>query len=303
MSPSASRIVIVIASSGRPVELGRWIGYVRAQTLRPAGVVFAVTKPADLPSDDEIGAVVKVLYSKPGLPIQRNVALAEAVTCSDIIAFFDDDYVPSCYCVEGIDSFFREHADVVGINGTLLADGINSAGIPYDKAAELVFRHDSRPQPKRVLIEELNGLYGCNMVFRTNAIGNMRFDEELPLYAWQEDIDFAARVGRHGRLGMTNAFYGVHQGVKGARLPGVGLGYSQVANAIYLVRKGTLKPREAVSLVSKNVLMNHAKMAFPEPWIDRLGRCKGNWLALFDVLRGRDHPKNVYRFHAAESKS
>jgi hypothetical protein len=101
---------------------------------------------------------------------------------------------------------------------------------------------------------------------------------------------------------MTNAFYGVHQGVKGARLPGVRLGYSQVANAIYLVRKGTLKPREAVSLIGKNVLMNHAKMAFPEPWIDRLGRCKGNWLALFDVLRGRDHPKNVYRFHAAESK-
>src|SRR3954471_1466515 len=108
MTSSASRIVIVIASSGRPVELGRWIGYVRAQTLQPAGVVFAVTKPADVPPSDEMDALVKGLYCMRALPIQRNVALAEAMKCSDIIAFFDDDYVPSSYCVEGIDWFFRE---------------------------------------------------------------------------------------------------------------------------------------------------------------------------------------------------
>jgi hypothetical protein len=292
----------VIASSGRPVELGRWIDYVRRQTLRPAALFFAVTKPSDLPSCNEVQNAAKVLFCQPGLPIQRNVALAEAIGSSDIVAFFDDDYVPSSYCIEGIDLFFRAHPDVVGVNGTLLADGINSAGIDYQEASEIVARHDSQPQPNARLLRELAGLYGCNMVFRTSAIGGTRFDEELPLYAWQEDIDFAARVGRHGRLAMTNAFFGVHQGVKGARLPGVRLGYSQVANPIYLVRKGTLRLREAASLVIKNVLRNHAKMAFPEPWIDRLGRCKGNWLALFDVFRGRDHPKNIFRFQSTEGK-
>ena len=67
---------------------------------------------------------------------------------------------------------------------------------------------------------DLEGLYGCNMVFRAEAIGQERFDEQLPLYAWQEDIDFTARVGRARRMVKTDAFQGVHQGVKGARLPG-----------------------------------------------------------------------------------
>jgi len=144
-----SRIAIVIASSGRPVELGRWIDYMRRQTLRPAALFFAVTKPSDLPSCDEVRNSAKVLFCQPGLPIQRNVALEEAIGSSDIVAFFDDDYVPSSYCIEGIDLFFRGNPDVAGVNGTLLADGINSVGIDYQEAAEIVARHDSQPQPVR----------------------------------------------------------------------------------------------------------------------------------------------------------
>jgi len=160
----------------------------------------------------------------------RGAALEAVMQACDIIAYFDDDYIPSSYCVEGIDDFFRMHPDVAAANGMLLADGINSAGIPYEEATELVSRHDNRPRAQGVVLHELNGLYGCNMVFRAKAISEERFDEQLPLYAWQEDIDFSARVGRHGRLVKTNAFHGVHQGMKGARLSGVRLGYSQVVN-------------------------------------------------------------------------
>ena len=72
----------------------------------------------------------------------------------------------------------------------------------------------------------------------------LRFDEGLPLYGWQEDIDFAARVARQGgALARTDAFAGVHCGVKTARSRGLPIGYSQVANPLYLVRKGTMRPR------------------------------------------------------------
>jgi GT2 family glycosyltransferase len=300
---SPSRIAVVIASSGRPEELGRWIGYMERQTLRPTILLFAVTKPADLPPRHQIEGHAKVLFCKPGLPIQRNVALNEIIGQSDLVAFFDDDYVPSSYCIEGINSFFRTHSDIVGANGTLLADGINSAGICYETAEEIVARHDALAPAEVTLVKELRGLYGCNMVFRTSSIGNVRFDEELPLYAWQEDIDFAARVRLRGRIARTNAFYGVHQGVKGARLPGISLGYSQMVNPVYLVRKGSLRARDAVLLIAKNLLMNHAKVVFPEPWIDRLGRCKGNWLGLFDIIRGRDHPKRICQFRPSKRKA
>jgi hypothetical protein len=286
-----SRIAVVIASTGRPRELGRWADHVKRQTLPPTQLVYAVANLTDLPED--VPDNVTVIDSHPGLPIQRNAALEAVMQACDIIAYFDDDFVPSSFCVEGIDTLFRLYPDVVAANGTLLADGINSPGISYEEASELVARHDTLSRARPVVVHELGGLYGCNMVYRVNAIGEERFDEELPLYAWQEDIDFAARVGRRGRIVKTNAFHGVHRGVKGARLAGVRLGYSQVVNPIYLTRKGTLPARDAAKLIVKNILMNHAKSIFPEPWIDRLGRCKGNWLAIVDVLLGRDHPKNI----------
>ena len=289
----SSRTGIVIASTGRPKELGRWAEHVKRQTLPPTQVVYAVVKPTDLP--ENVPDNVMVIGSHAGLPIQRNAALEAIMEACDIVAYFDDDFVPSSFCIEGIDTLFRLYPDVVAANGTLLADGINSAGITYEEASELVARHDKLPRPRPVVLHELGGLYGCNMVYRVNAIGEERFDEQLPLYAWQEDIDFAARVGRRGRIVKTNAFHGVHQGVKGARLPGVRLGYSQVVNPIYLTRKGTLPARDAAKLIVKNILMNHAKSLFPEPWIDRLGRCKGNWLAILDVLRGGYHPKNILK--------
>jgi GT2 family glycosyltransferase len=288
-----NRVAIVIASTGRPVELGRWVDHVRRQTVQPASLVYAVANAADLPSENIEN--VKVLICDVGSCHQRNAGLLAVIDSSDIVAFFDDDYVPSSYCVEGIDAFFRNHPDVVAANGTLLADGVNSPGISYDDAKDLIARHDNLQCTHGDIVHELNGLYGCNMVFRTNAIGDERFDEQLPLYAWQEDIDFAARIGRQGRIVKTNAFHGVHQGVKGARTTGRRLGYSQIVNPIYLVRKGTLQAGEATRLVLKIVLKNHARSLFPEPWIDRLGRCKGNWLAIIDVLLGRDHPMNILR--------
>jgi hypothetical protein len=295
---SKSRIAIVIASTGRPVELGRWIDHVRRQTVQPVALVYAVVKVTDLPDWDKTPENVTVMFCAPGLPIQRNAALETVLKLCDIIAYFDDDYVPSSYCIEGIDAFFEAHPDVVAANGVLLADGIHSPGISYREAKELIVRHDELPHTEGRILHELNGLYGCNMVFRAKAIGEERFDEELPLYAWQEDIDFAARVGKRGRLVKTTAFHGVHQGAKGARLPGTRLGYSQVVNPIYLARKGTLPMGEATKLVLKNIVKNHVKSLFPEPWIDRLGRCKGNWLGIFDVLSGKDHPKNILSMRA-----
>jgi hypothetical protein len=31
----------------------------------------------------------------------------------------------------------------------------------------------------------------------------------------------------------------------------------------------------------------------PEPWVDRRGRARGNWLAMFDLLRGRVVPERI----------
>src|SRR5690606_17061373 len=135
--------------------------------------------------------------------------------------------------------------------------------------------------------------YGCNMLLRASAIGDLRFDENLPLYGWQEDIDFTVRLGTRGRLEKSPALRGVHMGIKTGRTPGKKLGYSQIANPIYLLNKRTIPPRLAWKLLLQNPAANLAKAWRPEPYIDRKGRLAGNLLALRDLAVGRMHPSRI----------
>ena len=134
------------------------------------------------------------------------------------------------------------------------------------------------------------------MAARMPAAAEVGFDERLPLYSWQEDRDFSRRLSRRGRIVRSHLLTGVHLGVTKGRSPGLRLGYSQVANPLYLLRKGTMRPFETASLVARNVAANAVRVFKPEPWIDRAGRLRGNMLALADAARGRITPERILDF-------
>jgi hypothetical protein len=73
----------------------------------------------------------------------------------------------------------------------------------------------------------------------------------------------------------------------------VTLGYSQIANAVYLARKGTVPRSHLAHLVVKNLLSNSLRSLRPEPFVDRRGRLLGNILALADLVRGRISPERI----------
>jgi len=137
--------------------------------------------------------------------------------------------------------------------------------------------------------------YGCNMGLRLAPMREhgIRFDERLPLYGWYEDLDATRALGRHGSILKLNGARGVHLGVKAGRLPGVRLGYSQVANSVYLARKGTYPWSHALPSLLRHTAKNLVMSAMPEPWVDRWGRFRGNLLALSDWLRGRLDPRRI----------
>ncbi len=118
-------------------------------------------------------------------------------------------------------------ADIVCITDHPLADGSKTAGFTWNEAAELVGRADVAPKKPPGEIRENFPPCGCNMAYRRAAIGSLRFDERLVLYAWQEDTDFGARVAARGRCIFSDALWGVHLGTKGGRTSGKRLGYSQ----------------------------------------------------------------------------
>jgi GT2 family glycosyltransferase len=129
-----------------------------------------------------------------------------------------------------------------------------------------------------VLLPTFSG-YGCNMAVRLAPVREhrIRFDERLPLYGWQEDVDLSRRLAQFGAVVRMEAARGVHLGAKSGRGSGVRLGYSQVANPIYLARKRMGYPlRRAVNHIARNLLSNIVRSTWPESYVDRRGRLRGN---------------------------
>jgi len=297
MQPETTKMAVVICSVGRPDTVDELVPHLAAQTRAADRVVFAVTRPEDIGSDPtpafDPTTKVEILICEKGLPRQRNAGLEHVLDDCDIIVFFDDDFVPSRDALRGIEMAFSEWEDVNGMTGHLIADGINFEGLNDRQATDLVQKYDNEPHDDpQILRSGLQGLYGCNMAYRLSAIGNTRFDERLPLYGWQEDVDFASRVA--GRRIKTDAFAGVHRGAKSGReTSGIKLGYSQLANPWYLCRKGSLSGRFALRLAARNMAANHRGMLRPEPWIDRRGRAAGNWRALWEIICARSKPERI----------
>lgn len=284
------RIAVVVASMRRGEEIGQLLTHLASQSLAPSAIILSVETLADLPPD--LPSTVEIVMGPKGLTRQRNRGLERALPVSDAIVFFDDDFIPANNALAGIAQLFEENPDIVGATGLVLRDGVKQGGIPYDDAVATVRAYDNSAAmpPETVPTAEL---YGCNMAFRSQAVGSLRFDEMLPLYGWQEDVDFTGQMLRLGRTVKTTTFAGVHRGVNKGRTQGIALGYSQMVNPAYLVCKGTMHPLKAFSLMAKNFLANHAKLIRPESFIDRAGRCKGNWLAILDMLRLRCNPQHV----------
>lgn len=289
----ALSVAVVIASLGRPDLLDKIIERMAMQTVQPDLLLFSTISPADLPENFCDAENVKAVFGAKGLTRQRNTALGYLGNRFDIVLFYDDDFVPSLHSVERVANFFSDNPDVAGATGEVLADGINTIGIEIGDAEQIVAAHDRRGEFSADILADQTGLYGCNMAYRTASIGDTRFDERLRLYGWQEDVDFASALKKCGRIVRTNAFAGVHMGVKHGRTPGLRLGYSQVINPLYLASKGTMPLSFALKLMTKNWLANHVKMLWPERWVDRKGRAKGNWIGLFDAIRGRLTPERI----------
>ena len=283
------RLAVGIASVGRPALLGEVLDELRTQTRPPDRIVLCV------PGADDIAGVcvdgMDVVIGPRGLTRQRN-AIIERLGDFEICQFFDDDFVPAATYLAEVDRAFAAASDIVVITGDVIADGITGPGLDIAEARRKLA---SVPVAAAHGVEPAENGYGCNMAVRLTAAreAQCRFDERLPLYGWLEDVDFSRQLARKGRIVRLPSARGVHLGVKQGRQSGVRLGYSQIANPIYLSRKGTCPWPRSLGQMSRNVAMNIARSFRPEPFIDRIGRLKGNLKAFGDLAAGRLDPQRI----------
>lgn len=287
----AESLAVLIATAGRPEIVAEFVRSLFDQTRPPDCVICVGAAPVDIagiaPQPD-----VRAATGRRGLSKQRNDALDFAGGRFDTIVFFDDDFAPSRFWLERVEALFAGFPEFVCLTGEVLADGNRGAGISAEQSNAIVAARDANPF-RDLRIDPAFGPYGCNMAFRGAAIRDLRFDERLPLYGWLEDRDFGERVRARGACGKAAMLWGVHRGAKSGKASGVRFGYSQVANAAYLARKGTLTAGVAARMVGGQLAANLAKSVRPEAWIDRRGRLRGNLLALSDALSGRMAPERI----------
>ena len=286
---------VIISTRGRPEIVASLVRQLGQQTMPPQHIFVIASAAADVATLPRNQDNLTVHIGRPGSTFQRNDGLALAGSRFSYIVFFDDDFVPSRFWLERMAEIFRTRPDVAGLTGNVLADGTRTVGIPLDAAKSMVKLHDATPIQDGVLREHFayGSNVGCNMAYRFSAMQGISFDERLPLYAWHEDSDFRGQVERRGLFVRAEDLWGVHLGHKQGRGRGITLGYSQIANAIYLARKGTVPARFLAGIAGKNVLVNALRSIWPEPFVDRRGRLHGNLIALADLIRGRIAPERI----------
>jgi GT2 family glycosyltransferase len=286
-------IVIGIATTGRAAIAAATVADICRQSRRPDRVVVSAAFSDDLALEDASRREhipVEVIIGTQGSAIQRN-AILDLLEDEDVVLFLDDDFLMAPDYLAELERLFVDRPDVMAATGLVLRDGVLGPGLTLDEGRAALA---AAPVGSAELADINNG-YGCNMAFRLAPIraNGVRFDARLPLYAWLEDVDFSRRLAPHGRIVRAAALRGVHLGVKLGRTSGIRFGYSQIANPIYLNRKGTMRRGHAARMMTRNVLANLGKALVPEPWVDRRGRLRGNLLAFLDVLRRRLDPERV----------
>jgi GT2 family glycosyltransferase len=296
MPQSRLNLTVAIATSGRRETLSDTLRMLSEQTRLPDRVVISPAQPEDC--DESVLPTLpyptSVVRGPKGLTHQRNTIL-ESTLDADVIVFFDDDFYPRRDFFARAERLFLAYPDVVGLTGRVLADGKLTEGISHQEALSILSA-DGPEGPPELREAEVYNLYGCNMLVRAKPIHEhqLRFDTNLPLYGWLEDVDFTRRLARYGRLLEDHRLSGVHLATKRGRTSGVRFGYSQVANPLYLMTKGTMSPSRALSQIARNVARNVQRtVVAPEPWIDRRGRLRGNLIAFSHLVAGRLRPQNV----------
>jgi GT2 family glycosyltransferase len=288
-------LAVGIATVSRPELLSLVLDRLAQQTRRADRIILCAPTQEDV-TGTAARPDIEIKIGPRGLTRQRNVIIDAAQGC-DILVFFDDDFLPASTYLAAVERVFAAHDDVAMVTGEVISDGIIGPGLDIAEASRVLKTDQANVtvgDGYRRLDEVDNG-YGCNMAVRLAPAraNNCRFDERLPLYGWLEDVDFGRQLGRYGRIVKIAAARGVHLGIKQGRQSGVRLGYSQIANPFYLLRKGTCPWPRAVRLMTRNLGANCLRSLRPEPYIDRVGRLRGNLKAFADLIAGKLDPERI----------
>ncbi|WP_273276742.1 glycosyltransferase family 2 protein [Maribacter polysiphoniae] len=171
---------------------------------------------------------INIIYSEPGLTIQRNIGL-KAVT-GDWFIFFDDDMILEDDFLFEMNKVFEENKDYYGGMGAFsnikeqtFKNKIYNSFLRFfmlrSSYGDGKFRKSGFPNFPfgRKVFMETEVLGGAMMAYRKEIINEFDFDEHFSNYSYMEDVDFSRRVSQKYKLFYNPKARAEHRHAVGGR--------------------------------------------------------------------------------------
>jgi GT2 family glycosyltransferase len=208
-------VSVIIPTKNRPQDLRRAVDSLLGQIAPPQQLIIIDQSPSEdsrrevemsyrassKPTSERVKLVYLLDQKISGLTAARNKGMDLAT--GDVWLFLDDDVVLESDYLEELLAVYDGYANAVGVSGVVtnyerpplafrLWTQAFVRGPFHDDRQSVYWDADSLSQSEPLRVTRLGG--GL-MSFRANAIGGLRFDDNLRGVCDGEDVEFCARIG------------------------------------------------------------------------------------------------------------
>jgi GT2 family glycosyltransferase len=289
-------MLIVIPTRNRVKELTNTLNFLDSNQFFFKKIVIVDSSKLEIKQKikekiKEYNSHIKIIDSEPSTCIQRNAGF-NFIEDNEYIMFLDDDniFYP--------DAFYKMQ---YFLNNNKNFSGVAFNQIYNEKISIL-------EKFKKNYISNKLGIYSSNIggfsnsgwqsrfinftnnaivqwlptravIYRSEKVRNIRFDEKLGIYGYLEDLDFSLELKKNGNLMVcSDARYSHDQSIS---RPGFEFGKKELRNRYYIVKKHNLKKNLFFLTSLFRMILTLKEGIFGD--INSFKRLAGNLVALFTI--------------------
>jgi GT2 family glycosyltransferase len=289
-------MLIVIPTRNRIIELTNTLNFLEKNKFFFTKIIIIDSSILEIKKEikkriKKYTSNIEIIDSEPSTCIQRNVGL-KLIDKNEYIMFLDDDNIFYPDALSKMHYFLNNNKDFIGVafnqifnEKKNILDNLkksyisNKLGIYSSRLGGFSL---SGWQSKFINFTNnaiVEWLPTRAVIYRSNKINNIRFDEKLGIYGYLEDLDFSLELKKGGNLMVcSDAKYTHDQSIT---RPGFQFGKKEVRNRYYIVKKHHLKKNLFfLTLIFRMVLTLKDGILGD---INSFKKLAGNLVALFSI--------------------
>ena len=290
------KTLIVVPTRNRPDEIINTINFLNLNKNFFSKII--IVDSSDIELKEKIKKLllnyslnIKLKYAQPSTSTQRNIGFS-FIEDEEFIMFLDDDNIFYNDALLQMNNFLKKNINFAGIafNQILKEEENFSEKLKKNFFTNKLSIYPSKKggvsrsgwQSKFINFENdeiVEWLPTRAVIYRTELIKNLKFDENLGIYGYLEDLDFSLELKKKGKLMVcSNAKYTHDQSIDRS---GFEFGKKEVRNRYYLVQKHNLNKYLFFITLFAKMLINLKEGIFLNK--NSLQRFYGNIIALMSL--------------------